>query len=184
MKLDELLPSYDVAARYDILVLAPVAETFAAFERTDFSECRLTKLLIGLRAMGRRQADMADMNAGMQAERLRRAGFVELARVPGKEIVYGVVGRFWRPDGGVVTGLSAEEVIAFQSEGYAKAAWNFAFVAESEGMTRVITETRIQVIGRRARWKFRTYWLIVGPFSGLIRKEILALVKRNAEEKC
>jgi hypothetical protein len=24
-------------------------------------------------------------------------------------------------------------------------------------------------------------WLIVGPFSGIIRKEMLALVKRNAE---
>jgi hypothetical protein len=62
-----------------------------------------------------------------------------------------------------------------------KAVWNFAVVAESEQMTRVITETRIQAFGRSARWKFRAYWLIVSPFSGIIRKEILELVKRNAE---
>jgi hypothetical protein len=36
MKLDELPPSYDVAARYDILV--------QALEHTDFSKGRLTKL--------------------------------------------------------------------------------------------------------------------------------------------
>ena len=95
--------------------------------------------------------------------------------------MFGVVGRFWRPDSGIITGLSAEEVIAFHTEGYAKAVWNFAVVAESERITRVNTETRIQTFGRPARWRFRAYWLVVGPFSGVIRKEMLAMIKRNAE---
>ena len=178
MKLDELLPSYDVAAQYDILVQASPADTVAAIERTNFSESRLTRLLLRLRALGRRHLDV---ETGTQAERLLRVGFAKLAVVPEKEIVFGVVGRFWRPDGGVITGLSAEEIIAFHTEGYAKAVWNFAVVAESEQMTRVITETRIQAFGWSARWKFRAYWLLVGPFSGIIRKEILELVKQNAE---
>jgi hypothetical protein len=93
------------------------------------------------------------------------------------------VGRFWRLDNVIITGLSAEEVLAFHTEGYAKAVWNFAVVPESDRTTRVVTETRIQTFGRSARWKFRAYWLVVGPFSGFIRKEILAIVKRNAEAK-
>jgi hypothetical protein len=181
MKLDELLPAYDVAAQYDILVQASPEETAAAFEHTDFSESRLTKLLLSLRTLGRRRPDL---NAGTQVERLRRAGFIELANVPQKEIVFGVVGRFWRPDSGVITGLSAEEFIAFHTEGYAKAVWNFAFVAESERMTRVITETRVQALGHSAQWKFQAYWFLVGPFSGMIRREMLALVKRKAEGTC
>jgi hypothetical protein len=108
-------------------------------------------------------------------------GFIELANVPQKEIVFGVVGRFWMPDSGIITGLSAEEVIAFRTEGYAKAVWNFAIVAESMRTSRVTTETRVQAIGRSARWKFRAYWLIVGPFSGFIRREMLTMIKRNAE---
>jgi hypothetical protein len=103
-----------------------------------------------------------------------------LANVPRKEIVFGVVGRFWRPDSNI-TGLSAEEVTAFHAEGYAKAVWNFSIAAESERISRLSTETKIQPFGRSARWKFRAYGLIVGPFSGLIRKEILAMVKRKAE---
>ncbi len=117
MKLDELLPLYDVAARYDILVEAPPAETAAALEQSDFSESRLTRLLLGLRTLGRKRPED---KAGTQIERLRRAGFVELATIPQKEIVFGVVGRFWRPDSGIITGLSPEEVIAFHAEGYAK----------------------------------------------------------------
>jgi len=199
MKLDELLPSYDVAAQYDILVQASPADTVAAIERTNFSEARLTKLLLRFRALGRRQPGV---ETGTQAERLLRVGFAKLvsdvkrsfpspgisivarhklAVVPEKEIVFGLVGRFWRPDGGVITGLSAEEIIAFHAKGYAKAVWNFAVVAESEDMTRVTTETRIQAFGWSARWKFRAYWVLVSPFSGIIRKEILELVKRNAE---
>lgn len=178
MKLDELLSSYDVAARYEILVQASPSETAAALEHTDFSGSRLTRLLLGLRTLGKRRPDA---KAGTQVERLRRAGFIELANVPQKEIVFGVVGRFWRPDSGIITGLSAEEVIAFQTEGHAKAVWNFAVFAKSDKTTQVVTETRIQTFGRSARWKFRAYWLVVGPFSGIIRKEILALVKRNAE---
>jgi hypothetical protein len=178
MKLDELLPAYDVAARYDILVQASPAETAAALENTDFSESRLTKLLLGLRTLGRGRPDSS---TGTQVERLRRAGFIELANVPQKEIVFGVVGRFWRPDSGIITGLSTEEFIDFHTEGCAKAVWNFAIAAESERLTRVITETRIQAFGRSARWKFRAYWQVVGLFSGIIRKEILALMKRKAE---
>jgi hypothetical protein len=180
MKLEELLPSFDVAAQYDILVQASPAETATALERSDFSQSWLTRVLLGLRTIGRR---LPDDKIGTQVERLRRRGFVELAAVPQKEIVFGIVGRFWRLDSGIITGLSAEEVVAFHADGYAKAVWNFALVAESDRTTRVVTETRIQTFGRSARWKFRVYWLVVGPFSGLIKREILAIVKRNAEAK-
>lgn len=178
MKLVELLPVYDVAARYDISVQASAVDTATALEHMDFSELRLTKLLMWIRTIGRRRPEV---QAESQVERLRRAGFIELANVPGQEIVFGVVGRFWRPDSGIITGLSAEEIIAFHTEGYAKAAWNFAIAPESKLTTRVTTETRIQTFGRSARWRFRAYWFVVGPFSGIIRKEMLAMIKQNAE---
>jgi hypothetical protein len=43
------------------------------------------------------------------------------------------------------------------------------------------TETRIKCFGRAALWKFRVYWSLIGPFSGLIRKAILEQVKTEAE---
>jgi hypothetical protein len=47
--------------------------------------------------------------------------------------------------------------------------------------TGLSTETRIKCFGRGALWKFRIYWSLVGPFSGLIRKAILERVKTQAE---
>ncbi len=44
-------------------------------------------------------------------------------------------------------------------------------------------ETRVQCLGPRARRNFRLYWALIGPFSGLIRKEALRLVRKGLEER-
>jgi hypothetical protein len=55
-----------------------------------------------------------------------------------------------------------------------------AFWAEDDGVggSIVYTETRVLSQGRGARRIFRVYWLIVRPFSGLIRRRWLRAVAR------
>ena len=43
----------------------------------------------------------------------------------------------------------------------------------TDGRSRLSTETRIAAVDRRARRAFRAYWLVVGPFSALIRRQWL-----------
>lgn len=50
-----------------------------------------------------------------------------------------------------------------------------------DGRARLATETRVQALGLRARIGFRLYWLVVGPFSALIRRRWLAAARRRAE---
>lgn len=179
MKLDELMLRADVAALYETRVKASLERTREALRDADFSQMPLTRVLMGLRKLGwsRRKA----AQAGSQEERLRAAGFIPIPTGSENEVLLGVVGRFWRPDSGTLCGLTAEEIIAFEREGYAKAMWNFTVERESDSVTRLATETRVVVYGSAARRKFRAYWLLVGPFSGLIRKEMLRLVRRGAE---
>ncbi len=181
MKLDELMPRADTAARYQTRVRASVERTREAMRSADFSQLPLTRLLMGLRKLGwgRQKAEQA----ASQEERLRAAGFLAIPAGSENEVLLGVVGRFWRPDSGIVRGLTAQEIVAFGREGFAKALWNFTVESESESVTRLATETRVLAYGDAARRKFRAYWLLVGPFSGLIRKEMLRLVKRKAERK-
>jgi hypothetical protein len=49
------------------------------------------------------------------------------------------------------------------------------------GRARLATETRVLALDAGARIRFRTYWLMVGPFSALIRRRWLAAAKRLAE---
>ncbi|HTD23571.1 MAG TPA: hypothetical protein VK738_13010 [Terriglobales bacterium] len=180
MQIDALMPRYDVAARYETLIKASPARTFAVLQHVDFSQSGVIRFLMGVRTLGRRSRK-PDPKQSL-TERMRQAGFMEVARVENQELVIGVVGRFWRPDSGVLRSLSAGEILAFQTEGYAKALWNFHLSSPSPDQTKLSTETRIQTFGSGARRKFRLYWSVVGPFSGWIRKEMLRLIRVQAEQ--
>jgi hypothetical protein len=57
----------------------------------------------------------------------------------------------------------------------------FDLVARAEGDGSVLsTETRVHAATPRARWTFRLYWLVVGPFSALIRRRWLRAAARAA----
>jgi len=47
--------------------------------------------------------------------------------------------------------------------------------------SRMATETRIAATDATARRRFGRYWLLIGPFSGITRREMLAAIRRRAE---
>jgi hypothetical protein len=176
-RIDEFLPIHDVSASYEIRIHAPPAIVYHCLLRSDFNDLWLVHLLMTIRT-GKRQPQnrvLRDLT-----KRLQGTGFVILDDVPSEELVIGVAGKFWRPDGGRCLDLTASDLVGFARAGYAKAAWNFRLRVESE-CTVLSTETRIKCFGRASLWKFRTYWILVAPFSGLIRKAILKQVKVEAE---
>src|SRR5260370_24239552 len=116
MQLDDLMPRYDVAARYETLIKASPARTFAVLQYVDFSQSGIIRFLMGLRTLGRRAGKPAPKQSLTQ--RMRQAGFMEVAPVENQHLVIGIVGRFLRPYSGVLRSLSAEEILAFQTEGY------------------------------------------------------------------
>jgi hypothetical protein len=117
--------------------------------------------------------------AGSLADRLERFGFVKLEEIPGREIVFGLAGRFWRPDGGLRR-LTREQFLAFAEEGSVKAAWNLQVLRTEESGTALSTETRVLCFGTAARRKFRVYWSLIEPFSGLTRLQLLRGIRREA----
>ena len=182
-RIDEFLPVYDASAAYEMRIQAPVAVVYQCLLRCDFSQLWIVRTLMSIRSGRRlpRKHVPGDRVSGDLFQKLQGTGFVVLDEVAGEELVIGVAGKFWRPDGGRCCDLTAGDFVRFSSPGYAKAAWNFRFRAESPNCTALSTETRVQCLGRGALWKFRAYWSVVGPFSGLIRKVILRQVKSEAE---
>ena len=177
-RIDEFLPISDVSASYEIRINAPPSVVYQRLMVSDFNEAWVVRLLMTLRSGGRPPRNRAP---GDLRQRFQGTGFVILAEVPNEEVVIGVAGRFWRPDGGRCLDLTAGDFGGFARAEYAKAAWNFRLRAESPEETVLSTETRIECFGWGALWKFRTYWSLVSPFSGLIRKAILKQVKVESE---
>jgi hypothetical protein len=180
VKLEELMPAYDVKAAYSILIAATPRRVWEELLNADFHNLPITRRLMRLRTLGRRKpqtgqpSTLATMGSG------GAGGFQEIARVPEEEIVLAIAGRFWLPHAPVLRDWKPEEFAALTPHGSAKAAWNFYLTADAS-TTRLSTETRVLCFGRSARMQFRLYWFVIGFFSGWIRKEMLQMVKRNCE---
>lgn len=170
MLLDDYLSVWDVRARYAARMPASPERVYQTARNLDWSASPLVRALLKLRGLGRITADSTMMS-------MQKLGFLFLDEDPGQELVLGAVGRFWLPSAGVRR-ISPKEFKSFATPGYAKVAFNF-LAEPTQGGTLLSTETRVQCIGPRARRYFRLYWSLIGPFSGLIRKEALRLVRRQ-----
>jgi len=114
-------------------------------------------------------------------ESMRRDRFLPLDEVAGEEIVLGLIGQFWKLDGGTdVSVADAAEFVAFDQPGYVKVAVNFRGQATPTGCT-LSTETRCRATDPAAARRFALYWALIGWGSKLIRWEILAAVRRRAD---
>ena len=109
-----------------------------------------------------------------------RQGFSILDEDVPNELLIGLEGQFWRPSGGLRTVERASFGAALPA-GFARAAWNFRIEPRPDGRCMLSTETRVRCSDRRTRWKFRAYWLVIRPGSGLIRRQMLRAIRHAAE---
>lgn len=171
MLIDNLLPQYEFKARYHIDINAPVEQTYSIARNLDMCDSPIVRRLFRLRGLPQ---------SGLTFESMSKWGFILLADKPSQEIVFGLIGRFWTPFPEIQR-IRPDAFARFNLPGFAKAAGNFSFTPLSNGGVRVTTETRVQCLCDSSRRCFRLYWRLIAPFSGLIRKEWLRMVKRGAE---
>jgi hypothetical protein len=188
MLLDDHLPTFDFVARHALTTRASPAAAFAAVRRADLGRGLATRALLLLRALpglavAPRETARRFLRHGgrrpLTVDALASAGFVILGEDPGREVVLGTIGRFWRASGGMRP-FAAAEFARFDAPGWTKAAWSFRVEPAPDGAT-VSTETRVLCTDPRSRRTFGRYWRIVRPFSGLIRIEMLRAIRREAE---
>jgi hypothetical protein len=182
--LDRLLPTYDRNEVHEVAIQASADRVMAAVGAVTAREIRLFATLNWLRGFrtARLRALGIDDPAGLPVlELASRAGFVELVHGE-REVVWSVVGRFWRPSGGRVAGVhDAASFVAFAEPGTAKAAVDFRIEDDTGASCTLRTETRILGVDARARRRFKAYWFFVHPGSALMRRMWLRAVKRRAE---
>jgi len=136
------------------------------------------RILMGIRSTGRmrlaaRRRILDDMAA---------VGFAVLERSH-DALVMAAVGRPWAPDAGPAPRLD-EQVdpvqffVDFAEPGWAKMIADFRVVGG-----QLTTETRVLLTDEGSRRAFARYWLLIRPFSGLIRRRWLAAVARRASQE-
>ena len=97
-------------------------------------------------------------------------------------MVGGLVGKFWRPDFGLLVVKDAPGFLLCNPPKTAKLV--IGFVAEqSADVTLLATETRVYCPDRYSLMMFFPFWLVIRPVSGLLRRRFLGAIRRLAESR-
>ena len=185
--LDDYLPICDGDRRehHATVIDAPPARVYAALWQMTADDLPLFRLVMGIRALPALRSRQGSPSSARQKpliQAMLTARFARLAEESDRELVVGLIAQPWKPRGGSSHRIeSSDDFLAFDEPGYVKAATNFLLTAESGG-TRLSTETRIHATDPTARRKFRRYWSVIRPGSGLIRRDWLRAIKRRAEK--
>lgn len=161
----DALPAYHHVERHSIVVAAPPDRALAAAREARLEDVRLVGVLFRLRGLGAPPQ-------GAIWETLLARGF----RPFGADTLV-AVGRPWQPKGAI---RPVDDFVGFADPGWAKLALDLRAVPEGAA-TRLETETRVFLTDRGARRRFGAYWLLVRPFSGLVRRSWLRAARRRAE---
>ena len=163
--LSEVLPEYHFRERHTRQVDAPRDRVFAAVRELTPSDTPIARRLMRMRGIRGEQSRPI-------FEQMRRFGFAVVAEDE-HEVVIAAVGQPWKWRGGMRP--NAPEFRAFAEPGYAKMALNYRL---EDGL--LSTETRVYLTDDASRRAFRRYWLLIRPFSGLIRRAWLGAIAKRA----
>ena len=70
----------------------------------------------------------------------------------------------------------ARAVLSFDEPGFAKIATSLRVDPYGNDSSILTMETRVAITDDASRRRFRRYWLVIGPFSSLIRRMALRLL--------
>jgi hypothetical protein len=168
MLLSDTLPEFHFRERHERHD-ASADQVFTAIREVTLDEMPLGRLLMRLRGI------RSDTSKPLLAE-MQRVGFQFAAEEPNRELVFAAIGQPWKLLGGRRPPGAWTDFRTFAEPGYAKMAFNFRL----DGAT-LSTETRVLLTDSRRRRAFLRYWLIIRPFSGLIRRVWLRAIARRAD---
>jgi hypothetical protein len=146
--------------------MASAEHIFAAIHEVTLSEIPVGRLLVRLRGIH------ADSTRPLFDEMLK-SGFALAAEQPNEELVLAAIAQPWKLRGG--RRPPGADFRTFADPGYA-----MAMNIRLDNGT-LSTETRVLLTDSRSRRAFRRYWLVIRPFSGLIRRIWLRAIGRRAE---
>jgi hypothetical protein len=153
-----------VRERHQCVVPHPPEQALANALDTPVCPDRLVRVLFRLRSFGSPTESIGEYFA--------HHGFVVLQNTPTVFVFGMALGRqHWQP-------RRPADVASWRAWGPTgiQIAADFEAIPVAGGHSRLSTETRVLALDRKSRLAFRIYWLVIGPFSALIRRRWLRAI--------
>jgi hypothetical protein len=179
------MPRWSLRQVDRVAVAAPPERAYALARGLDMSRVGAVRALFALRVLPDRIAAGAGRRSNPAPSSLRiddivrpGSGFLLLAEAPGREVVVGSVGTFWRPNIAYAA-VTPANFTAFEEAGFGKLAWNIRVDPRDDGGSWITVELRVGATDAASLARFRRYWKLVGPFSHAIRRAMLRMLRRE-----
>jgi hypothetical protein len=188
MLIDRYMGEWEVDEKHRIHIDAPAERVYAAIRTADLAASPIVRVLFAMRGIpllltrGRQALETMRerARARITLADFEREGFSVLEEDFPTELLIGLEGQFWRPSGGI-RAVDRSTFATPPPPGQARAAWNFSLEPDPLGGCILSTETRVRCSDPATRRRFRLYWTLVRPGSGLIRRMMLRAIRREAE---
>jgi hypothetical protein len=179
--IDRFLPVYQFRERHRLLAAAAPAHLLDAVTQPGMIDDPWVKIFIRLRELpGRVLAALVGPSALKNRAAFGLEDFTVLGRDADREIAFGLAGRFWRSDYGLVTLAGPEDFAALSEVGVPKLVLNFTVEPATSAEVWLRTETRVYCNDRKSLIRFVPYWSIIRPISGLMRHRLLTRIRNAA----
>jgi hypothetical protein len=183
--LDAHLASYDVVLTEHLVVEASPEVVFAAVKNYDFltTDAMLVTALMALRTVpgrlrGRSVATPPTLMLATDAGAL--PGWVNLGEMPGREIVFGAVGTFWKADI-EWRDVPADQFAAFAEPGWGKIGCHLLVRPDGPGRSILSYECRTATTDLSSRAQMSRYWWLIRPFVAYILRAVLRTIREGVE---
>lgn len=176
--LNKSLPVYHFSELHECIINADSEKVMeAVINFTPESDPLYLKMM----AVRKMPAWFARRITGESPEPFGFESFTLLAQDASKARVYGLAGKLWRPDFGLVSVRDGQAFTHELPTGIVKLALSFHTTSMAKNQTALTTETRVFCTDNSARIKFTPYWYLIRLCSGMIRVRMLKMIKRTAE---
>lgn len=166
--LNKYLKTYHFSEYHEIHINSPARVIYPLIKQINFKKSALIRLLFALRGLPQKMDSI---------DGFLEQGFILLEKKADEEMVIGFC--FSIPMKATKS-VAPDQFADFNDRNTIKGVWNFKLQKMGNG-NLLSTETRVFCPTRMTKLFFGFYWLCISYFSGLIRIEILKLIKKEAE---
>lgn len=183
--LDRQLPAYDVVLTEHVVIDAATQVVFEAAKNFDFMTTRsplVFALMTARGAPGRVRGHRATAPPSLMLARDSGVlpGWLLLGEIAGREIVFGAVGTFWKPDI-EWHDVTAEEFADFSEPGWGKIACHLLVRPAGAGRSILSYECRTATTDAASKARMSRYWWLIRPVVAYILRAVLRTIRANVD---
>jgi hypothetical protein len=185
--LEARLPFYDVVLTEHLVIGADTERVYQATKNFDFMTTRspfisaaMTARSIPSKLRGRTVPVPPTMILARDQGVI--PGWLVLGEIAGREVVFGAVGTFWKPDIAWHE-LPADRFTAFAEPGWGKIACHLLVRPDGAGRSVLTYECRTATTDPLSRKQMARYWWLIRPFVAYTMRAVLRTIRGNVEPR-